>query len=83
MLKREPREPLPRKETTSMILERALALCPDLIPPEKRQSLGSQGLEIIQEGCGLRPTRKGGVRIEVEKIGPLNPPRSQNSWWRC
>lgn len=60
-------ESVPRAETTRMILERGLALCPELLPLEKRGG-GIEGLDIVEVGCGLRPSRKGGVRIEAEMI---------------
>ncbi|KAF8067739.1 D-amino-acid oxidase [Lyophyllum atratum] len=63
--------PNPRPETTRDILERALALCPEIAPPEIR-AVREPGLEdilpiVIEEGCGLRPGRKGGIRLEVEE----------------
>ncbi|KAJ7218306.1 D-amino-acid oxidase [Mycena rebaudengoi] len=62
--------PLPRAETTLDILKRGLALCPELAPPEIRAqrdpTLADLQPVIIEEGCGLRPARKGGIRLEVE-----------------
>lgn len=60
-------EATPRDATTKMILERGLKLCPELLPLEKRGG-GIEGIEVIEAGCGLRPTRRGGVRIEIEAI---------------
>ena len=62
-----------RPEQTSDVLERALQLCPQLAPPEIR-SVREPTVEdllplIIEEGCGFRPVRKGGVRLEVEWFG--------------
>ncbi|THH09578.1 hypothetical protein EW145_g1927 [Phellinidium pouzarii] len=62
-------EPKPRPETTASILKRAIALFPQLSPtytenshptPEDIKSI------IIEEGCGLRPGRKGGIRLETD-----------------
>jgi len=70
-----PRYPHPRPEITASILERSLNLCPELIPPEKREQLQKEQREptvedikplIIEEGCGLRPSRKNGIRLEKE-----------------
>ncbi|GJJ06493.1 hypothetical protein Clacol_000685 [Clathrus columnatus] len=65
--------PHPRIETGQAILARALALMPDLLPPDVRKKNDQNGkaatvadLEplIIEHGCGFRPARKGGIRIE-------------------
>ncbi|KAJ7151015.1 D-amino-acid oxidase [Mycena filopes] len=62
--------PIPRKESTIDILTRGFALCPELAPPEIRAErepvLEDLHPIIIEEGCGLRPARKGGVRLEVD-----------------
>ncbi|KIP11903.1 hypothetical protein PHLGIDRAFT_63002 [Phlebiopsis gigantea 11061_1 CR5-6] len=64
--------PVARPETTTEILERALALCPELAPPEVRAqrspTVDDLRSIIIEEGCGFRPARKGGVRLDVEFI---------------
>ncbi|KAJ7057803.1 D-amino-acid oxidase [Mycena amicta] len=64
--------PIPRPETTLDILKRGLALCPELAPPEVRArrepTLEDLQSIIIEEGCGLRPARKGGIRLEVEWV---------------
>ncbi|TFK39747.1 D-aspartate oxidase [Crucibulum laeve] len=62
--------PKPRPESTRDILERGLALCPELAPPEIR-SQGTPTVEnllphVVGQGCGLRPARKGGIRLEAE-----------------
>ena len=64
--------PLPRSETTEDILTRGLVLCPELAPPEARVT-GPPTVNdilpiVIEEGCGLRPARKGGVRVELEWV---------------
>ncbi|KAG5638000.1 hypothetical protein H0H81_002268 [Sphagnurus paluster] len=62
--------PAPRPETTRDILERGLTLCPDIAPPDIRAvrdaTIDDLVPTIIEEGCGLRPGRKGGIRLEVE-----------------
>ncbi|KAG8988015.1 hypothetical protein FRB90_003015 [Tulasnella sp. 427] len=67
--------PHPRPEMTRSILERCLALCPELVPPEVREKDPSRqpNIEdlkpiIIEEGCGLRPARKDGIRLESEIV---------------
>ncbi|CAK5272218.1 unnamed protein product [Mycena citricolor] len=64
--------PIPRPETTQNILERAFALCPELAPPEIRAErepvLDDLKPIIIEEGCGLRPARKGGIRLETDWV---------------
>ena len=64
--------PRPRPEITLDILTRALGLCPELAPHEIR-AIRTPTVEdlshiVVGEGCGLRPSRKGGVRLEVEWI---------------
>jgi len=64
--------PYPRPETTADILRRGLALCPELIPPTLRDDKQHQptvaDLEaiVIEPGCGFRPGRHGGIRLELE-----------------
>jgi len=62
--------PVPRQETTRDILARGFSLCPELAPPEIRAQREPvvEDLQsiIIEEGCGLRPARKGGIRLEVD-----------------
>lgn len=62
--------PHPREETTTAILARALKLCPQLAPPEVRAvrepTINDVLSHVVGEGCGLRPGRKGGIRIESE-----------------
>ncbi|TRM68586.1 hypothetical protein BD626DRAFT_482205 [Schizophyllum amplum] len=62
--------PAPRPELTRKILELTLALCPEIAPPEVR-AVRKPVVEdilplILEEGVGLRPARKGGVRIQLE-----------------
>jgi len=61
--------PTPRATDRTYILTRMLGLCPELAPPSVRASRAPtvedlEGL-IVDEGCGLRPGRKGGIRLEV------------------
>ena len=66
------RYPIARPETTTEILERCIALCPELAPPEIRAQRTPTADDlrplILEEGCGFRPARKGGVRIEADQI---------------
>ena len=66
------RYPIARPSTTTEILERVLALCPELAPPEVRAQRAPTVDDlrplILEEGCGFRPSRKGGVRVEAEKL---------------
>ena len=61
---------MPRPETKQDILKRGLALCPELASPdirvERKPTIDDVLPLIISEGCGLRPARKGGIRLEVE-----------------
>jgi hypothetical protein len=61
-----------RPETTLDILQRAIAVCPELAPPEVRAEREPKVEDllplIIEEGCGLRPARKGGIRLEVDWV---------------
>lgn len=64
--------PVARPSTTTEILERAFALCPELAPPEIRAqrtpTVDDLRPIVIEEGCGFRPSRKGGVRLDVDWI---------------
>ncbi|KAF8804606.1 D-aspartate oxidase [Phlegmacium glaucopus] len=68
--------PKSRPETTLDILRRGLALCPELAPPDVRASRTPTVDDILpivkEEACGLRPTRKDGVRIELEHLNACN-----------
>jgi hypothetical protein len=61
---------MPRTEITRDILERGFALCPELASPdirvERKPTIDDVLPHIVSEGCGFRPARKGGVRLEVE-----------------
>ncbi|HEV7737982.1 MAG TPA: hypothetical protein VGO47_11500 [Chlamydiales bacterium] len=61
--------PHPRLDIGRAILERALKLMPELIPPMLRNDLRPPTVAdlepyIVEHGCGLRPARKGGIRLE-------------------
>jgi D-aspartate oxidase/D-amino-acid oxidase len=62
--------PMPRPEITQDILERGFALCPELASPdirvERKPTIDDVLPHIISVGCGFRPARKGGIRLEVE-----------------
>ncbi|KAL0138449.1 hypothetical protein V8B55DRAFT_1597832 [Mucor lusitanicus] len=55
--------PFPEAQTNKIILEKTLALCPEL---------KEKPLEIVKYNVGLRPSRIGGVRIENETITSRN-----------
>ncbi|KAI1797963.1 D-amino-acid oxidase [Ganoderma leucocontextum] len=64
--------PAARPETTTDIIERCLALFPEIAPPSIRAEREGtvedvRGL-IVEEGCGFRPQRKGGIRLDVEWV---------------
>ena len=64
------RYPVARPEITQDILERGLELCPELasldIRAKRKPTTDDLLPHIIYEGCGFRPARKGGLRLEVE-----------------
>ncbi|PWN48424.1 DAO-domain-containing protein [Violaceomyces palustris] len=74
-------DPNVRPETTREILRRCLQIYPQLLPPEKRSILPHppssstisdqvEHVDVQAVQVGLRPSRKGGVRFELE----LSPP---------
>ena len=68
------RYPHARPETTDDILARVLELCPELSSPDynpdtsPRPTVEDLKPLIIEENCGLRPARKGGIRLEAERL---------------
>jgi len=64
--------PKARPETTIDILERGIALYPELAPPsvrnEREPTVEDLKALIIEEGCGLRPARMGGIRLHSEWV---------------
>ncbi|PPR07754.1 hypothetical protein CVT24_003704, partial [Panaeolus cyanescens] len=63
--------PKPRIEARNLLLENALKLCPELAPPEIREqrspTIDDLAPLIVDEGCGFRPSREGGFRLELER----------------
>jgi len=41
---------------------------PELLPPDRRASLDWRNLDIVCENVGFRPTRRSGLRVEVEVV---------------
>lgn len=68
--------PHPLKEVTEDILKRGLELCPELAPEEIRAKRAPtvEDLKplIIEEGCGLRPARTDGIRLESVPVVTRN-----------
>ena len=67
------REPRPKSEETEDVLRRALALAPELSPKflenkDHKPSVDDVRELIISENCGLRPCRKGGIRLESDGL---------------
>jgi len=66
--------PHPRPEVTEDILKRSLELCPELVSPtitfasSPKPTLEDLKRLVIGEGCGFRPARKNGIRLEVEHM---------------
>ncbi|KAL1715116.1 hypothetical protein EV715DRAFT_256573 [Schizophyllum commune] len=64
--------PAPRPETAEDILRRGFELCPELAPPEIRAqrtpTIDDVRPLILMNGCGLRPARAGGIRLETEWV---------------
>jgi D-amino-acid oxidase len=46
------------------IMKRAVELCPKLVPEGK----GIEALSVVRHSVGLRPMRKGGIRVEKDSI---------------
>lgn len=66
------RYPVARPSTTEEILKRCLELCPELAPPhvraERTPTIDDIRPLILEEGCGFRPARNGGIRLDVEWV---------------
>ncbi|KAJ7484457.1 D-amino-acid oxidase [Mycena latifolia] len=60
--------PTSRPETVKLIKERGIAAYPELLPPDKREARNVDDLDVVEECVGLRPTRKGGVRLETTSL---------------
>ncbi|KAF9046292.1 D-amino-acid oxidase [Panaeolus papilionaceus] len=63
--------PKPRLETRNMLLENALRVCPELVPEGIREqqtpTIDDLIPLIVDEGCGFRPSREGGFRVELNR----------------
>ncbi|KAK4053017.1 hypothetical protein OIV83_001751 [Microbotryomycetes sp. JL201] len=59
-------DPQPWPWLTEQIKRRCLELQPELSPPEKRKGGTIEDLDVKELACGLRPTRKGGIRLEID-----------------
>ncbi|KAJ7779593.1 hypothetical protein B0H16DRAFT_1499319 [Mycena metata] len=57
--------PSPRPEMVKLMKEHGIAVCRELLPPSKRAHGGIDDLDVIEECVGLRPTRRGGVRVQT------------------
>ncbi|KAH9835408.1 D-amino-acid oxidase [Rhodofomes roseus] len=64
--------PIARPETTDDILQRCLALCPELVPlqirAERSGTIEDLRPLIVEAGCGFRPARQGGIRLKSEWV---------------
>ncbi|GEM11570.1 D-amino-acid oxidase [Rhodotorula toruloides] len=60
-------DPKPRPELAQDIKTRCLALCPELLPPHKRNGT-TDDLTVLENAVGLRPTRHGGIRLELDSL---------------
>ncbi|KAJ7230163.1 hypothetical protein GGX14DRAFT_410069 [Mycena pura] len=65
--------PLPRPETKTEIMQKALSLWPEIAPPEARKNGRRPTIEdlypiFVEDVLGLRPSREQGIRLEVKWI---------------
>ncbi|KAG8710473.1 hypothetical protein FRC11_004479 [Ceratobasidium sp. 423] len=65
--------PHARPETIDDIISRTLAIAPEIAPPASREGGKRPTVEdvksiIIETGCGFRPARKGGIRLETGSV---------------
>ncbi|KAJ7512534.1 FAD dependent oxidoreductase [Mycena galericulata] len=60
--------PHSRPETVRQIKERGIEAYPELLPLAKRELRNIEDLDVVEECVGLRPARKGGVRLEVTSL---------------
>lgn len=63
----------PRADATRAIIERNLKLAPELVPPPLRVEGREPSVEdilplVVEEACGFRPERIGGMRLEAGSI---------------
>lgn len=55
---------LPRRADAIQILKNAYAICPELAGPNGR---GWEDIDVVSHNVGLRPSREGGLRLEIEE----------------
>ncbi|KAH7332845.1 D-aspartate oxidase [Rhizoctonia solani] len=65
--------PQARSDTVDDIISRTLGIAPEIAPPASREGGRKPTVEdvkgiIVEIGCGLRPARKGGIRIEAGSV---------------
>ncbi|QRW10502.1 FAD-dependent oxidoreductase [Ceratobasidium sp. AG-Ba] len=65
--------PHPRPETTDDIITRTLRIAPEIAPPASRANGRTPTVDdvksiMIEAGCGFRPARKGGIRLETGSV---------------
>ncbi|KAF8670703.1 FAD dependent oxidoreductase [Rhizoctonia solani] len=65
--------PLARPATVDDIISRTLAIAPEIAPPFSREGGKTPTAEdvkgiMIESGCGFRPVRKGGIRLETGSV---------------
>jgi hypothetical protein len=65
--------PFARPETTDDIIARTLTIAPEIAPLAAREggrtpSVGDVKSIVIEAGCGFRPGRKGGIRLETGSV---------------
>lgn len=61
----------PDPQVAERILKEALELCPELAHKAEAQGEGEEEegrVEVVSHNVGLRPCRKGGIRIELEEM---------------
>ncbi|KAL9934804.1 hypothetical protein V8E36_006579 [Tilletia maclaganii] len=67
---RDDRDPNPQEDVTNAILQRVLPIAPDLRKPGASPSAPlREQFDIFAVGVGLRPSRQGGPRIELDIDG--------------
>ncbi|KAJ7303512.1 FAD dependent oxidoreductase [Mycena albidolilacea] len=60
--------PKSRPETVKLIKGRGIQAFPELLHQAKRETRNIDDLDVVEECVGLRPTRKGGVRLEIQSL---------------
>ncbi|KAI6035976.1 hypothetical protein BKA83DRAFT_107285 [Pisolithus microcarpus] len=76
--------PVPREQDRDYLLAGGLAMCPELAPPhilaERMPTVDDLRPLIVDEGCGLRPGRKSGIRLATEWPEGTAGMGFQSSW---